>query len=288
MLWEGAGARLKKFVDALQNSAIFSNMNEQINNQPAPDMTKVAGGWETDMTVPLIGCLYRPKVTEVLPNVYRVDNFLNPNSCDLWIEMVKNAPVQPEGVSIQGMMNPIPENVGSCRITMFNRSMAKELERLFAYVDFRKERVMTDFDSTDFWQGDKNRRRWSFCGVSPLLRTMMYSAGGQHFTHMDAGFQYNNDNYRTLMSFVLYLSTNKSGATRIIDDKQGHLPVWERDHSDWTREAREDEVLFESYPKAGSLLIFDHRIAHDVQKFVPENEGEKRIIVRGDLIFKAV
>jgi len=281
---------LKKFVDALQNHAIFSEMKNDIDNQPEPepDMTKVAGGWLTDTTVPLIGCLRAPVTEEVLPNVYRVDNFMDARSCAAWIGMMDKSPVEPEGVSIQGMMNPVPENVGSHRITMFNRSLAKELERLFKHVDFKKERVMSDFDSTDFWQGDKNRRNWKFTGVSPMLRTMVYLSGGQHFTHYDAGFEYENDNYRTLMSFVLYLTTNESGATRIIDDKQGHLPVWERDHSDWTREAREDEVLFESYPKAGSLLIFDHRIAHCVQKFEPKENGERRQIVRGDLIFEAV
>ena len=280
--------KLKKLVDALLNCDTVRNMKNAIDEQPAPDMTKVAGGWLTDQTVPLIGCLRRPTTTEVLPNVYRVDGFMHELSCDRWVEMVKGAPVQPEGVSIQGMMNPVPENIGSRRITMFNRALAKELERLFEHVDFRKERVMTDYDSTDFWQGDKSRRNWRYEGVSGVLRTMVYSAGGQHFAHHDQGFIYNNDNYRTLYSFVLYLSTNNSGATRIIDDKQGHLPVWERDHSDWTREAREDEVLFKSYPKKGSLLLFEHRICHDVQKFIPESEVEERIVVRGDLIFRSI
>lgn len=279
---------LKKLVDALWNCDRVQHMKNPIDEQPAPDMSKVAGGWLTDQTVPLIGCLQRPKTTEVLPNVYRVDHFLNPNSCDLWVEMVKGAPVEPEGVSIQGMMNPVPENLGSRRVTMFNRALAKELERLFAHVDFRKERVMTDFDSTDFWQGDKNRRNWEYVGVSPLLRTMSYESGGTHFCHYDQGFIYENDNYRTLISFVLYLTTNESGATRIIQDNQNEIPVWDRDHSDWTREAREDEVLYQSYPKAGSLLIFYHRIAHDVQKFEPKEDGEKRQIVRGDLIFKSM
>lgn len=278
--------KLKKLIDALGNGAIFRDMNEQIDNQAAPDMTKVAGGWLTNQTVPLIGCLQRPKTVEVLSNVYRVDHFMHFHSCDLWVDMIENAPVQPEGVSIQGLMNPIPENIGSRRITMFNRAMAKELERLFNYVDFRKEREMSDFDSTDFWQGDKNRRNWEWAGVSPMLRCMAYIAGGQHFTHYDSSFICNDDNYRTLMSFVLYLTTNQSGATRIIQDNQGAIPVWDRDHSDWTREAREDEVLFESYPKAGSLLIFDHRIAHCVQPYLGDN-GTRRI-VRGDLFFRKV
>ena len=278
---------LKKLVDALQNSAIFSNMNEQIDNQPAPDMTKVAGGWLTDQTVPLIGCLSRPKVTEVLPSVYRVDNFLHQSSVDLWNAMMSQAPtIAP--VSIQGLMDVTPETTGSWRTTMFNRAMARQLTQLFQHVDIPKELEMNDYSSTDFWQGDKNRRKFKFECVSPMLRWMKYLDGGTHFCHFDQGFVYNNDNYRSLMSIVIYLSTNKTGATRIIDDKQGHLPVWDRNHNDWTRETRPDEVLYESYPVAGSMLIFSHRIAHDVQKFVPENEDERRIIVRGDLVFKAV
>ena len=253
-----------------------------------PDMSKVPGGWLTDETVPLLGCKSASKTHEIAPNVFRADNFMNSWSVDAINNMMAQRQNKMAPVSIQGLMqNGVPENIGSWRTTMFNPAMAAELERLFNYADFPKDCHFDEFSPTDFWQGDKNRRHWKWVGVSPMLRYMTYLNGGKHFTHFDAGFVHPDDNYRTLFSFVLYLSTNNSGATRIIDDKQGHLPVWDRNHADWTREAQEDEVIVKSYPRTGSCLMFPHRVSHDVELFNP-HRGEKRIIIRGDLLYRSV
>lgn len=250
-------------------------------------MAKVPGGWLTNETVPLLGCKSAPKTHEIAPNVFRVDHFMDGRSVDSINAMMEQRQGSMAPVSVQGLQEITPETIGSWRTTMFNPAMAAQLERLFDHVDFPKDCHFDEFSPTDFWQGDKNRRHWKWAGVSPMLRYMTYLNGGKHFTHFDAGFVYPDDNYRTLFSFVLYLSTNSSGATRIIDDKQSHLPVWDRNHDDWTREAREDEVIVKSYPTIGSVLIFPHRVSHDVEMFLP-SDGEKRIIIRGDLLYRSV
>ena len=85
------------------------------------------------------------------------------------------------------------------------------------------------------------------------------------------------------MSFVIYLSSNDGtgGKTRIIKDPQVKLALNEREYSDWTRCAKENEVLWSNKPKEGDALIFDHRILHD-----SEQSSEEKIIIRTDVIFE--
>lgn len=259
--------------------------SNQIKHIP-PDMSKLPGGWLTSFNFSF-SCnpLKQPKVLSYNKDtVHYVLNFVA-GSClnELTLKILNDAPKMAP-VSIQGYQSNTSETVGSHRVTMFNEGLARSFELLFDDINFPKKRVMNEFTPTDWWQNDKNRREWEYVGVSPLLRFMSYSSGGRHFTHYDAGFIYPDDNFRTLMSFVLYLTTNNSGQTRIIDDKQNNLPVWDRNHNDWTRETKKEEVLLNFFPTQGDVLIFDHRVAHDVSKFT--NEGFRNII-RGDLIFKS-
>jgi hypothetical protein len=122
-------------------------------------------------------------------------------------------------------------------------------------------------------------------GLSPVLRFMRYDPGGKHLCHYDAGFDY-GDGRRTLLSVVFYLSdAPKSGATRFVRDGQEAMPVCERDFSDWSRETRNDEVIAAVHPAGGDVLVFDHRLCHDVQLW--EGPGS-RIIVRGDVVYEAI
>jgi NAD+ synthetase len=128
-------------------------------------------------------------------------------------------------------------------------------------------------------------RSWRVVGLSPLLRFMRYDRGGQHFAHYDAGFDY-GDGRRTLLSVVFYLSDAcESGATRFVRDNQSHMPVCDRDFSDWDRETRAAEVAFAVYPRSGDALLFDHRLCHDVQRW---DGVTPRVIVRADVVFEVI
>ncbi len=254
-------------------------------NCNSPDMSKVPGGWLTDTSVPLLACKAAPETIEIASNVFRVKNFLSRRSTDAFNAMMKTAPALAP-VSIQGMQTITDNTIGSWRTTMFNEAIAQNLTDLFEHVDFPKTLLCDDFFPTDWHQGNRNRRLWEYSHVSPMCRVMRYLKGGTHFCHYDAGFlDPQDDGRRTLMSIVLYLSTNKTGATRVIQDKQGGLKIWDRNHDDWSREVRPDEVIAESYPVAGDVRIFPHRVAHDVQKY-DGAEGE-RVVMRGDLFYKA-
>lgn len=254
-------------------------------NQEPPNMSKVPGGWLIEATPPLIGCKAAPTVTFLRNIVHLVNHLVHEESCDAINRFVEAAPaISP--VSIQGMQEVTDETIGSWRTTMFNRSMARMLEYLLEPVAMNTQIYVGPMTPTDWWQGDKTRRLWRYVGISPMLRWMKYKRGGRHAVHYDAGYIYPDDNYRTLYSFVLYLSTNQTGATRIISDGQEFTPVWDRDHSDWTKEATPGQVVAKNLPQKGSMLIFPHRMPHDVEEFSDANSD--RIIMRGDLVFKAV
>jgi len=85
------------------------------------------------------------------------------------------------------------------------------------------------------------------------------------------------------MSFVIYLTTNDSGATRLLKDPQSRLPVRDRVFDDWTAPSTEDQILHKIYPEEGSIFVFDHRMAHDVEKYTGDGP---RIIIRGDIMYK--
>lgn len=176
--------------------------------------------------------------------------------------------------------------VGSVRVTNYDVDFAKFLtEELSPHIPSilrLNEHSPVDWQS----QNPKGYNVWAFEGVSPVFRYMRYEANGEHFPHYDAPYISPEDPYiRTLMSGVLYLTTNKSGATGFIEDNQNDKPFTERDTSDWTRQANVSEVLNWSLPEKGKIIIFPHQVCHNV---FPLLENEERIIIRFDLFFNAL
>jgi hypothetical protein len=257
-----------------------------------PDMAKVPGGWEPNIGSATLKHLLQgddcsQKVTifkGLIGEAFLIKDLLTSESCDELILLMANAPKEEE-VSVQGMMTEDDKVIGSRRVTMWSPVLAESIWGIIAK-HFEK-RTMYYLTSTDWWQGSKSRNKWEPVGITPMLRFMRYEYGGEHYAHYDAGFIYpSNDNYRTLQSFVIYLTTNATGATRFVQDKQDDRRVWDREHNDWKRSTRDHEVLFNSYPIKGSMLVFDHRMCHDVSPYTDSNGP--RIIIRGDVLYKAV
>ena len=178
-------------------------------------------------------------------------------------------------------------SLGSVRATAWAPSLGRALwERIRAAVPALRE--MGDRTPTDWYAlgGRSAHRRWRAMGVGPVLRFMRYEAGGRHCAHYDMGYDY-PDARRSLMSLVAYLTTVPEGAggrTRIVRDGQEALPVWDRCHDDWTRPVRDDEVVAAVRPVRGDILLFDHRLCHDVEHYTG---AASRVIVRGDVVFWA-
>lgn len=251
-------------------------------------MAKLPGGWEivTDLKLDnsrgfMVPC--DPVINHAGGFAGVMVDALSENDCDSLIKLFEDSHIAAP-VSIQGRQDYPDDRVGSVRATGWSQHLANELwSKMQHMIPDRKK--TNEFAATDWWQGTP-REEWVPVGISPMLRFMKYEQGGQHYAHYDAGFIYPDDKYRTLQSFVLYLTTNTNGgATRFIRDNQTNIPTPKRDLNDWVREVEDNEVIAAVYPKKGNILFFDHRLCHDVQKYSGDTP---RIIVRGDIIYEGL
>lgn len=218
---------------------------------------------------------------------YYIQDFLTDEDVVNLINLFDSATVR-EQVSIQGLKD-VECGIGSERTTMWSEELATMLTQKLLNSSINHYYTTNEFSKTDSWQNVPTAENtWQLVGFSPLLRFMSYLNGGEHYAHYDAGYIYPDSDYRTLKSVVIYLTTNHTGATRFISDGQDDIKQCDRVNLDWSREVNRSEVDSSSFPKAKNMLIFDHRMCHDVSKFIPEFEGERRIIIRGDLIYKRI
>lgn len=215
-----------------------------------------------------------------------VDDVLTHAECDCLIQaMLQSGKATPVGVTGIAAMS---SGIGSTRATAWAPLLANALfDRLCPSMP--SIRVVTDTGFTDCFATEQRAQhnRWRLLGLTPLLRFMRYERGGQHYGHYDAAYDY-GDGRRTLMSVVFYLSDSRaSGATRFLKDRNGQeaLLSSQRDFSDWDREAHDDEILARVLPTRGRVVVFDHCLCHDVERWVEDGE---RFIIRADLVFEAI
>lgn len=223
-----------------------------------------------------------------------VHEVLDPEDCQILVQAMESSgcgcPVDVFGFAEgdhRGIRAAATEEArGSWRATAWSPALAAQLWSKLesAIPDIRwieDDRVATD------WHAPTPARRWEKVGLSPVLRFMRYQAGGQHCCHYDASFDY-GDGRRTLLSVVFYLTeapAEAGGRTRFVRDGQEDLPVGQRSFGDWTRLTRPEEVITGMRPQLGSALVFDHRLCHDVEHYTGQ---EPRVIVRGDVVFRAL
>ena len=211
---------------------------------------------------------------------------LSPDDCQRLVRAMKGSG-QAQRVGVSGQSSGVGA-LGSWRATAWSPELARQLWLSVAQ-SVPETRQMQDQTPTDWYALGTRRahRRWQRVGLGPVLRFMRYDAGGSHLPHYDKGFDY-PDSRRSLMSLVFYLTDsapNAGGHTRLIEDGQGAVPVWLRNHDDWPRPADARQVLAWVRPRAGDAFLFDHRLCHDVELcrgFAP------RVVIRADVVFKAL
>jgi NAD+ synthetase len=219
---------------------------------------------------------HTPKVEiKVSGGVYDISKLLTAKECELLVSFLQPQAWVPTGKDgYTKTFNP-DEIPGSYRISTFNPDFAALLwYRLQEFLP--AVRIMNPTDKTDY----QPHLVWTPVGVSPVLRFIKYESGGELLPHYDAPYRY-HDQKQTLMSLVIYLTTNQTGSTRIINDPQDRLSFENRKFNDWNNPAQNHEVLNGFKPIAGNGIMFDHRILHDSE----ELKGETKIILRTDIIF---
>lgn len=168
--------------------------------------------------------------------------------------------------------------VGALRCSSFSDQLAAHLTAAMPLSELGQVKFGRS-GHTD-WDGHQD---WVVSGVNPLFRFIQYPAGsGRLVTHYDGPY-IPDDTTRSLFSVVLYLTDHaQGGATRFVRDAQDSNPFEARSFSDWPRNAHLGEVVCQVAPRAGDVLVFEHRLLHDGEA-VPA--GENKLIARTDLMF---
>lgn len=209
--------------------------------------------------------------------IYEVADILSEKELDYLLKLCKESEWIPVGLDGIKENYTTGDRIGSKRLSVFSKEISSILtERLKDIVPEIKY-----CDSKTPVESD-NHREWKFVGVNPLLRFIKYTTEGKLVPHYDRSY-IANDNERTLVSLVICLSKGKGGETRFIQDSQTHLPMAERDLSDWEEtNLDEDKIELDYVLEPKNALLFDHALLHDSNELV---DGTK-IIIRTDLIFK--
>lgn len=250
-----------------------------------PDMSKFQGGCVADGGLPGFDLEVDPRVSNYGLNkeIVHIDKAITTESCD----QIK------EYYFLQG--HAVPNH-----LTCWDEKFASEMFVIINGALGAKQ--CSGLTSTDWWQHNRENdlmrfhgshpphvspvsESWKPVGITPLVRFTNLKHGEKRYAHYDAGYIYDNPCYRTLMSGILYLTSNLSGATRFTKDDQSKMNVWNRNHVDSTRKTKDMDVQSIFYPVKGSILLYDHRLLHDVQPLAKDEDD--RTAIRFDIVYEA-
>jgi len=275
---------------SIYERAVPGGWREEGNYTVSPTERRLVGEFLLNPLVPLnVFERVRPsplsKSVEGVGGEARViEGLLSHHECEALISEVSRQRRIPVGTNgyVKGFTTGASQ-VGSWRATVYSPELAARVwERMAPFV--ASPRTFDEYATTD-WGG---HAVWRAVGVNPAFRFIWYENGGELVVHYDAGFNPGDGATHTLMSLVLYLNECDpacGGRTRFITDPQLSLPYAARDFSDWTREARDEEVIAAVTPTAGRALIFDHRLLHDSE---PWSGRTPKVIIRTDVLFEKV
>jgi len=218
------------------------------------------------------------------------DNFLSRQECDDLIYYFEKEEKHPVGVN--GYTEP-SDDIGSYRTNAWADHLTHVLSP-----QFRKVMSKFNLDKLQGNQGqflhnffDQNKRvmptpfevkdqTYTCLGNTPYMRFMKYENEGKHVPHFDAPFVNDDERFLTLFSWVLYLNDAEGGTFEFVHSGQEHLPMKDRDYSDWENMHTVNDMITKVEPKKGRLLIFPHWICHGVQEV-----KSVRFSIRGDLAY---
>jgi hypothetical protein len=179
------------------------------------------------------------------------------------------------------------EKIGAERSYIFSKRFSKKIKKRIKGIIEKEIIVNRKNDSIDYL-GYKN---WKLKKVNPLLRIIEYKKygkkyGGRLIPHYDYPYDKNNKE-RSLKTIVIYLTTNKSGATRFLKDNikkaRKEKSIYKKDYKDKDYIPKKNKIIKEVFPEKGKAIVFDHRMLHDAGEITYK---EKKIIIFMDIIYE--
>ncbi|MGS0897170.1 2OG-Fe(II) oxygenase [Burkholderia stagnalis] len=228
-----------------------------------------------------------PMPAGIMTGVFLFERVLSESACRCLVSQMDAQTLYPVGIS--GYSDPnAAGGAGSFRAMGWSPELAsgigRPLARLPRSIRNRRGALQWDAHAVESPLAAEDGLDYRLLGSTPWLRFMKYADGGMHVPHYDASFHQPGQRYRTLFSWVLYLTDagpDQGGRLRFVDDSE-RLP---RSLADWTDMARDDVILESVVPRAGRLLVFPHWLCHEVERFRGNDVNPWRYIVRGDVAY---
>ena len=197
-------------------------------------------------------------------DVYVINNIITPEELNFLLDEVKKNNAVPVG--IDGIAKNYKENtkIHSYRSTIFDEELA---DVIFARIFKLLKPLRNSYSNNDFFIP---------YAVNPAFRFIRYAEEGYLVPHYDYPYKEGDDNL-SLMSLVIYLTTNEDGQTQFVEEYR------ENDNSDWDRAANENEIRLSIKPEQASALLFQHNMLHQ-----SETSSQEKIIIRTDIMYKRV
>ena len=238
--------------------------------------------WEPLLAKKLVNSVEPIRPSE---SIYVFDDAVDPVGCKSLIGQFAKQVVYPVGVD--GYCNDV-EHAGSFRAMGWSPKLASTLHQVFRALP---QVIRNGHDGTLTSEGFASsgapfrdeEEYYTLLGSTPWMRFMRYPSGGMHVPHYDASFFQAEESYRTLFSWVLYLTDcepEQGGRFQFIDDAGDH-----NEYKDWTHMAQPSQVQMSVRPKAGRLIVFPHWLCHQVEQFTGTVDNPLRIMIRGDVAY---
>lgn len=210
-----------------------------------------------------------------------IDHLITEQEAEMFFEVFSSS--SKLNANVHGRLDEMnTENTGSERVSWYNVQLADMIfQRLNGIVE---QLVVSDNHAIP---GEDNAI-YRAVGINPLMRFISYNSGGMLVPHFDYPFV-KDENVLSLWTVVIYLTDNKSGATRFIDE--GNIQRGKNLEDSSYEEAKafnltciDDDFILKNYPKRLSAAIFPHYMLHDCEEVI----GEHKLIIRTDVMYEKI
>ncbi|KAH9906970.1 oxidoreductase domain-containing protein [Xylariomycetidae sp. FL2044] len=231
-----------------------------------------------------------------------LDNVLSPSECARLLELAEASVSDAnrhEGGSAwspalvnagPGLEVAIPDYRNGDRIIWDSQEIA---DRLWARIASRPEvpARLASFTSADFPlggpSGERPGARWEFLRLNRRLRFLKYGRGGFFRPHCDGAYgETLDDGRRALTHFTLhlYLNDSKQGVVGDAAEEEKEEAEVELDGGATTFYSGDESRRFDVHPKAGRVLIFQHKRLYHAGDDV---RAGTKYTVRSDIMYVA-
>ena len=218
-----------------------------------------------------------------------LDNVISETECEMLLDIFQDNISNSIDANVYGYRDKLDTNhSGSKRLTLYSVELSKLIyKRILPFI----QQFVSGNTHNNLPVSDQNTL-YKCIGVNPSFRYIAYEDSGMLVPHYDYPFEDKIYEGITLYTVVLYLTNNKSGATRFFKDANSNVPWNERNIDDmsytdaleFNKNLTNADIECYNSPTKCSVAIFPHGKLHDCSEVV----DEQKIILRADVMYAKI